>query len=117
MHKKEITEHIKTFYHVDFEMSLEKLAEMFSMLAEGYNRQSYKNTRLMYRYEEGEVVFAVLGERLETTRELNKRLKNELKEREKAKLLRELTKREKEEQDKRDYIRLKKKFAKVGVDV
>lgn len=95
--------------HIDLDSySLNEAIEMLSNLSKIYTENGYKNLRLdmiLLRYEDVERLY-LLGDRIETDKEYDKRLKmlNEGKSKKKA------DNKIAEEKERAEYERLKKKF-------
>jgi hypothetical protein len=96
--------------HIDLHSyALNEAIEMLSNLSKIYTENGYKNLRLdmilLYRYEDVERLY-LLGDRIETDKEYNKRLKMLNEEKSKKKTDKKLA----EEKERAEYERLKKKY-------
>jgi predicted ATPase len=95
--------------HIDLHSyALNEAIEMLSNLSKIYTENGYKNLRLdmiLLRYEDVERLY-LLGDRIETDKEYNKRLKMLNEEMSKKKADKKIA----EEKERAEYERLKKKF-------
>lgn len=105
--KKYISKKLDSFYLYDFEKSFVSVIETLVNYLDEYREKEYRNLKFSEHYDYNDEKCLILtGERLETDKEFNKRIKME----EKQKLAKQKERKAKKEKEYREYLRLKRKF-------